>query len=419
MLYEVLGDIWVVRRNPYLQDDLLDNRSAARMLIEALQPPPRTIEKRRDRADGRDAEGRPAARLGARKAVEAFRGEFRRTAACAPGAAQAAGRHTRKRQHPLRRLRARLARDRRHRLARRIPVRRAHARHRGRDPGLVRACIELGLTIIPRGGGTGYTGGAIPLTPLSRGDQHREARGAGRGGTAPLPGVARPCPPSSPRRAWSPSASRKRPSARLRVRGRSDLGRRLLHRRQHRHERRRQEGGAVGHALDNLAWWRMVDPEGNWLEVDALGHNLGKIHDAERRASSSPGRTAADAGSGVLPRSAEIPGARFRKVGLGKDVTDKFLGGLPGVQKEGCDGLITVGALGPAPMPSTPAPSAWSSSGQAREAVPAIVEIRTTWTRGRAGRRRAAGRPRAPGRALPAAVGYATKSRRGGCPRWC
>ena len=25
MLYEVLGDIWVVRRNPYLQDDLLDN----------------------------------------------------------------------------------------------------------------------------------------------------------------------------------------------------------------------------------------------------------------------------------------------------------------------------------------------------------------------------------------------------------
>src|SRR3546814_5798080 len=29
---------------------------------------------------------------------------------------------------------------------------------------LVRACIELELTIIPRGGGTGYTGGAIPLT---------------------------------------------------------------------------------------------------------------------------------------------------------------------------------------------------------------------------------------------------------------
>ena len=30
--------------------------------------------------------------------------------------------------------------------------------------GLVKGCIDLGLTIIPRGGGTGYTGGAIPLT---------------------------------------------------------------------------------------------------------------------------------------------------------------------------------------------------------------------------------------------------------------
>ena len=28
MLYEVLGDIWVVNRNPYLQDDLLENTSA-------------------------------------------------------------------------------------------------------------------------------------------------------------------------------------------------------------------------------------------------------------------------------------------------------------------------------------------------------------------------------------------------------
>src|SRR5665811_1829596 len=32
---------------------------------------------------------------------------------------------------------------------------------------VVRDCIELGLTIIPRGGGTGYTGGAVPLTRLA------------------------------------------------------------------------------------------------------------------------------------------------------------------------------------------------------------------------------------------------------------
>ena len=36
MLYEVLGDIWVVQRNPYLQDDLLDNPKRRSQLVEAL-----------------------------------------------------------------------------------------------------------------------------------------------------------------------------------------------------------------------------------------------------------------------------------------------------------------------------------------------------------------------------------------------
>ena len=36
MLYEVLGDIWVVRRNPYLQDDMLDNPKRRNALVDAL-----------------------------------------------------------------------------------------------------------------------------------------------------------------------------------------------------------------------------------------------------------------------------------------------------------------------------------------------------------------------------------------------
>ena len=36
MLYEVLGDVWVVQRNPYLQDDLLDNPGRRRLLVDAL-----------------------------------------------------------------------------------------------------------------------------------------------------------------------------------------------------------------------------------------------------------------------------------------------------------------------------------------------------------------------------------------------
>src|SRR3984957_13780263 len=56
MLYEVLGDIWVVDRNPFLQDDLLDNPKRRRQLIEALHHRLNELEKRRDATDGvRDA----------------------------------------------------------------------------------------------------------------------------------------------------------------------------------------------------------------------------------------------------------------------------------------------------------------------------------------------------------------------------
>ena len=47
MLYEVLGDIWVVQRNPYLQDDLLDNPRRRAQLIEALHHRLGEVEKRR------------------------------------------------------------------------------------------------------------------------------------------------------------------------------------------------------------------------------------------------------------------------------------------------------------------------------------------------------------------------------------
>src|ERR1700720_1910532 len=51
MLYEVLGDIWVVERNPFLQDDLIDNPKRRRQLVEALHHRLREVNKRRDPAD--------------------------------------------------------------------------------------------------------------------------------------------------------------------------------------------------------------------------------------------------------------------------------------------------------------------------------------------------------------------------------
>ena len=47
MLYEVLGDIWVVTRNPYLQDDMLGNRKRRVALIDALHHRLSAIEARR------------------------------------------------------------------------------------------------------------------------------------------------------------------------------------------------------------------------------------------------------------------------------------------------------------------------------------------------------------------------------------
>ena len=90
-----------------------------------------------------------------------------------------------------------------------------------------------------------------------------------------------------------------------------------------------------GTALDNLASWKMVDPNGDWIIIERLDHNLGKIHDIDNarfQISFIDSKTSKEIKAKEI---LEIPGHKFRKIGLGKDVTDKFLSGLPGVQKEG------------------------------------------------------------------------------------
>ena len=46
MLFEVLGDLWVVSRNPYLQDDLLANPKRLKQLVDAMQHRVQSIEDR-------------------------------------------------------------------------------------------------------------------------------------------------------------------------------------------------------------------------------------------------------------------------------------------------------------------------------------------------------------------------------------
>ena len=175
-----------------------------------------------------------------------------------------------------------------------------------------------------------------------------------------------------------------------------------------------------GTALDNLVSWRMVTPDAEWLEVVRLDHNLGKIHDAPvatfelRWFGSAP--TASTGASRRAPSDWRSR-ARFRKEGLGKDVTDKFLSGLPGIQKEGCDGLITSARWVVHRMPQHTRTVCLEFFGNARDAVPSIVEIKDFMF---AEQRRTgvvlAGLEHLDDRYLKA-VGYATKSKRGGLPK--
>src|ERR1700720_3759065 len=95
MLYEGLGDIWVVERNPFLQDDLLDNPKRRKQLIEALHHRLHEVEKRSDQSDA--ARGEKVAQLltAAQDAVLRFEKHFADLAAMRRRARRALLRHTR------------------------------------------------------------------------------------------------------------------------------------------------------------------------------------------------------------------------------------------------------------------------------------------------------------------------------------
>ena len=422
MLYEVLGDVWVVQRNPYLQEDLLDNPKRRALLIEALHHRLAEIEKRREPAVDAERDRRVGLLLAAaRRCVAEFEQSFRDTS------------ELRKR---ARRLFAAITRA--DNVGFDAFARAAHVTDatdwrveypfvvlapdsESELPALVRACIELGLTIIPRGGGTGYTGSAAPLQARSAVINCEKLELLGAVETVPLPGVAQPQPTLF---TGAGVVTRRVAEAAERAglvfavdptsADSSCIGGNIA----------MNAGGkkAVlwGTALDNLVWWRMVDADGNWLEVERLDHNLGKIHDAATAKFQLTWKDGAEHPSRArtLRRERlELPGATFRKTGLGKDVTDKCLGGLPGVQKEGCDGFITSARWLLHRMPPKIRTVCLEFFGSAKNAVPSIVEIRDYLAaEGRRNGVLLAGLEHLDDRYLRA-VGYSTKSRRGTLPK--
>lgn len=337
MLFEVLGDMWVVTRNPYIQNDLLENPKRWRSLQNTLQ---QRIKLIAERAHGNTKVEHLVTRATA--AIEKFNALL----------------------FTQRRLRSQLRRK----LARITHTdnicfdglsRIAHATDatdwRVEYPlavikpdseiellGIVRACIELDLTIVPRGGGTGYTGGAIPLTAHSVALNMEKLEQLGAVEYVSIPGFETP-------------VATVRAEAGVVTKRVSDLAK--IHGLVFAVDPTSQDASTIGGniamnaggkkavlwgtTLDNLLSWRMITPDSQWLEVERLQHNLGKIHEQPETQFRltryhSDGVTAIGA-----PEILTIPGATLRKQGLGKDVTDKFLAGIPGIQKEGCDGLIT------------------------------------------------------------------------------
>jgi len=414
MLYEVLGDIWVVQRNPYLQDDLLDTPKRRRALVDALHHRLGEVQKRRTPRDDAERDALVQELLDAAgRAVSEFAEHFEAMARLRQQVARELKRHT---------ARDNIKFDGLSRVSHvtdatdwRIeypfvvltPDTEAEMAH------LVKACIALELTIIPRGGGTGYTGGAIPLTWRSVVINTEKLEAMTEVEMIHLPGVEALVPTI-----WTEAGVVTQRVADAAERAgfvfavdptsaeASCIGGNIA----------MNAGGkkAVlwGTALDNLASWRMVTPDAQWLEARRIGHNLGKIHDVDV-ASFELQTFAADGKTLLKTERLDIPGKTFRKEGLGKDVTDKFLSGLPGVQKEGCDGLITSARWVVHRMPEHTRTVCLEFFGNAKDAVPSIVEIKDFMF---AEQKRTgvllAGLEHLDDRYLKA-VGYATKSKKG------
>jgi hypothetical protein len=278
MLFEVLGDIWAVQRNPYLEDDLLNNRKRRHSLLEALRHRLKQMEKRHaEYADEHPKRGKRVAQLisSAHQAIDDFEEHFKTSVKMRRKTAALLSKHTRKDNicfdgfarvsHVTDATDWRVE----------YPFVVLYPRTEKEIGLLVSDCIKLGLTIIPRGGGTGYTGGAVPLTKFSAvintekllemGAVEHEATLPGVQQTyatlhtgagvvtrramelADSAGLVFACDPTSA------DASCIGGNVAMNAGG--------------------KKAGLWGTALDNLLSWRMGTPDGNWLEVERFNHN--------------------------------------------------------------------------------------------------------------------------------------------------
>ncbi len=347
MIREILGEMWLRDRNPFLQDDLINDAGALRTLMARL-------EQRLKDMESRVAGEERALHLShlVRAALTAFGDRFHAAGPLRERVRTALGAVTAEDNIDFSGL-ARVshatdATDWRVEL----PFVVVSPDREEDMAAVVRACLQCGLTVVPRGGGTGYTGSAVPMVGDSVVINTEKLETLGpvenlvlEGHDTPTPTVRAGAGVVTRRVATLAESQGLAFAVDPTSQDASTIGGNVA----------MNAGGkkAVlwGTAVDNLVWWRLVTPDGHWLEVTRLDHNLGKIHD-QPEVRFRLQRFDADNTPLGDPEPLTLPGSAFRKPGLGKDVTDKALGGLPGVQKEGCDGLITAARFVLHPMPA-------------------------------------------------------------------
>ena len=332
MLFEILGDLWVVERNVFLRNDLLHHQKRRQQMHQRHYD---RLARITDGAADNPRAQKVAACTG--RMLEDFYAWFEQEPAKRKKARRTFAKHT----HPNNvhfdaytlTHHATDATDWRH-----------HAPFCVLTPdsaseilGLIREVAALGLVVIPRGGGTGLCGGSVPLSDnaviinLEKLDFIGEVkqRDVGEKGEVATITAGAGAVTGKVMEASLPNVFATDPTSLWAC----TIGGNVASNAGGKH--------AViwGTCVDNLLGWKMITPEGNWLEVTRINHNMGKVHD-EQEVTFLLVHTDAVSGHKISEEKLVIEGSVFRKKGLGKDVTRKAMGGLPGIQKEGTDGLI-------------------------------------------------------------------------------